>query len=1003
MATLGAVDRSIQYPLTGPNFTVTLDPKFEEFCRLNPEGRLLYEMSDYEKVRAKKCNVEASIKKCDVNPIHPSGPILDHTLELVIEYLERYLKCGPGFNEDSKFNLATAAGFVYLRKGYSTKAAAIATKMFLDLYKRRNHVPLANIADKVEFLPNEDLMRDKVRTIFVDPLDKLAKCKFLFDNQNKRLIKYHEELWIKYGLTKQYGGFHKFVTQLEKFPLRDQSDISGYDRTIFLWYVYYIRWRLLDLPAEYEDDFWYMAYQTIFPAAITPDGTVFVRQTGNNSGGNNTASDNSIAHLIVIFYFLIKSYYEHFQRYISLSEILNNALYGIYSDDQTGACNFHYFGWTGIEDYTADKLRAYLDWGLVIKPSATLVTIANAGSRLDPRHEFLGSYFHYDPKVARYLPYPRLGKICSSVTRVGMNPELEEDEFFERVLALTFLAYPCPEVFNVLVKYLEFLYDTAIYKSALRHILKVNDLDFMRSSFLSMHLGWEGQQSPQPSLFEGGFIFSLLYGGGGFKSDMASRQAQVQRLSQALVTKVGMDSESVEMAKAFLSPMDFDGNLDGWPDAKTGKSITTVVTQEIQISTADPGGANWDMNIVMNPWTSNPQTTAGLSVMNGVDLYGNAVIQPLVSRHAMTQHPSVSVFRGTSGNPLGPFRLATPGNVQPIGVSLPDKYTAGVGRLIATAMEYYDTTAPVFRQGSLRCYKQPSNSFEAKSVIGYQTSSGAAITGTGTSSSIMLRRAPETPGEANLLPGTMSWKAEDGFYMVNTPIEADIPAKTVDDTQPVIFANDFSAGGRDLTAPADVITGGVAQVPLSTANPRPITATSVWNMQPWNTIGCIFTGLSFQHTGLLRVRYIYERFPSPDESDISLAAKPCAEYSPDFFRFITEALRHMPVATEVRNNTGWGWLWSALSAAFPFVKSGIHALTGTGTTEKTKENKDIKKLTAQVNNLSKRPVVISQPRGPPPPRLRQLHPQAAPAKKKKKKKSPQVNPRPRKGLEFYAT
>lgn len=957
MATLGSVARSIQYPNSGPNYKIELCPKFKLFSEHEPESKIVYDQSSYERVRARKKDVFASITKCDVNPIFPKDEILDHVLEMVEEYLSPYLCSTIGYCEDSEFNLGTAAGYCYLRKGYKSKAEAIQSKMFADLFGRDDFVPLATIADKDEFLPKEDLERGKIRTIFVDPLDKLAKTKFFFDRQNKKIIKHHDELWIKYGMTKQFGGFHRFARDLEEFELRDQSDVSGWDRTVFLYYVYYIRWKLLKLPERFESKFWYVVFHTIFPSAISPDGTVFMRQTGNNSGGNNTASDNSLAHLIVLFYFLIKCYYLKNQKLLTLQEIMNNAFFGIYSDDQAGSLNYRFFGWCSEDDYVSDKIQAYADWGLLIKPSASLVTLGRPGSRIDPRHEFLGSYFHFDEECARYLPYPRIGKICASITRIGMNSKLTEDEFFERVLALTFLSLPCIKVFDVLVKYLEFLYHIAKHKCVLRQILLVNDLTFMKQSFLCMHLGWESLISFSPVIFKCNFIFFTAHGGGGFKSDM-SRVAQNERLIQLLESKTSMDTDAVNYTIMFSDPF-FDGqvrHLNGLPDAKVGKSITTVVTQELQMSAPAGQTAPWSLLIQTNPWTFDPNTP-GLTAARNATLHGNLVQFPVAPANLLERWPAVSCWRGDDGNPLGPFDFTTAGNVPPVGVGLPSNYTVGVHRVIGMALEYYDTTNPLNRQGSVRCYRQPTNSFENKSVINYATPSTGAVTAGGASSALLFRRPPRTPAEVSLLAGTVGWKAEDGFYMVCTPIEAEIPAKTCEDSQPVVVFNDFGTGTRDFTTSIPVMTGNTSPSPAG-ANARINSPSNVWNLIPWNSSGAFFTGLHPSHTGLLRVRWIVERFPSPDEADISLACQPCAEYCPEVFMTISRMMAEMPVAMGVNANGLGEWLSSALGWVFPTIKKALHYVTAPEPEKASRETKEIVRLSKAVEKMASNPKPI---------------------------------------------
>lgn len=147
----------------------------------------------------------------------------------------------------------------------------------------------------------------------------------------------------------------------------------------------------------------------------------------------------------------------------------------------------------------------------------------------------------------RYLPFPRIGKICSSITRAPLNPLLTEEEFFERTLALCFLSFPCVTLFNILVKYLEFLYEHATYQCVLRQILLVNDLDFMYRSFLKLHLGWEGNSS-QPNAFNGGIYFFLppLEDMVGFKSicmQSSLKKNNVQRTTNSTQAMLSSTTE----------------------------------------------------------------------------------------------------------------------------------------------------------------------------------------------------------------------------------------------------------------------------------------------------------------------------------------------------------------------------------------------------------------------------------------------------------------------------
>jgi len=446
----------------------------------------------------------------------------------------------------------------------------------------------------------------------------------------------------------------------------------------------------------------------------------------------------------------------------------------------------------------------------------------------------------------------------------------------------------------------------------------------------------------------------------GFK-DLMSKVGENEKLAHALSSKGCMPDDAAACLVMTCDPF-FDGqmpHLNGLPDAKQGKSMTSVITQELQISAPSVTGTNnWAMHIQTNPWTADP-FTAGLTVAQGADLFGNYAQFPAVPRNPLDRYPSVAVWRGLDGNPLGPFRADDPGNAQAIGVGMPDTYSKGVGRLIGMGVEYYDTTPPLYQGGSLRCYEQPTNAFEAKSHISYASPNVGVVTLNGGTSAILMRRPPETPQEANLLAGTVGWKASQGAYLVCNAIEAEIPAKTVDDTQPVIFKADFQAGPRSLVTPADVITGGSVPAPAGLLA-RTSVPGSIWNLVPYNTKGIMLTGLNQFHTGLLRVRYIYERFPSPDEADFSLAAQPCAEYCSEYFEIKSRMMREQPIAVPVDENFLGEWLYNAISQVFPVMKRAIHAITAPEVEKSSRETQEIAKLAKAVErNTAKKAVVIS--------------------------------------------
>lgn len=502
-------NRSVPVATRGLNYMISYDPIFKEFSE---SGIIscdpLYNRADCERVRPLKTDLEASIKKCDVPQRTPSfaDPVYAHAFELTWQYLRDDLTVSltPELCRDAEFNLSASAGFPYTLYGHRSKGDAFQTDMFQDLMNRFNYVPVDTVNSKDEFLSQEELSRHKLRTTFGAPLDKVAKQKFFFDAQNHNIINSSKNKWIQYGMTKQYGGFDRAIQRLEQFTHHIQSDAIGWDRNSFLGPVYMLRLRGLSVPDTVEELLNDTVFHTIYPTILLPDGSVWIRVTGNDSGGNNTASDNSILHLLIMMHLLTILYHEKYGEFPSLDDILENALMLIYSDDKLGGVNLEFFG-VDMSGFASAEQLVYARYGMGVKPSSILVTTFNG--RVDPRHEFLGSFLHFDERSFRYIPYPRIGKICSSVTRIGLNNDLSNTEYFMKTLQLTLLAYKDTEIFNILIHFIYFLIQRSNNDPELLQILEENNLStFDGSTALSFHLGWES--GPGRSFVEGTTVVS---------------------------------------------------------------------------------------------------------------------------------------------------------------------------------------------------------------------------------------------------------------------------------------------------------------------------------------------------------------------------------------------------------------------------------------------------------------------------------------------------------------
>lgn len=489
---------------SGPNFTSKMDKRFKKFKDFGYDTKQIEEASDYEIVRALLDDAWVSIDKCDTEPYNLAGDeIYELTLKYISILLEEILSVEITIQKN-ELKMDSAPGVIFAMHKIKTKLLALQSKIYEDLMSRHDYIPLAGIATKREFLCNEDLARHKVRTTFTTPLDLLMKTKLFFQQQNENIKAECDEQWIKYGMSKQYGGLDEFFKQLEEFTHVFQSDASGYDRTAYLLDVYFLRWKFLKYPDELENLLFWTMFHNIFPFCVALDGTIFMRQCGNNSGANNTASDNSILHLIIVFYLFIYAWHKRHGEFPTISDIEENANLGLYSDDKLGGANFCKFGWDDIASFQKDEMEVYRRFNMVIKQSSILVTENKPGKPIDSRHEFLGSSAAFNELYGKYYGYPRIGKICSSITRQGLEP-LTEIEYFHKVMQLLLLSVPEPWLFDKIQEFSKFLIKISEHKEELKHIEEIY-LGKNMNGVLAIHFGYEGADRQMKEVDENEYL-----------------------------------------------------------------------------------------------------------------------------------------------------------------------------------------------------------------------------------------------------------------------------------------------------------------------------------------------------------------------------------------------------------------------------------------------------------------------------------------------------------------
>lgn len=399
-------------------------------------------------------------KKFDCKPVEPTDQFADLATEFTYRMYQAALEAELTLRP--QVIGAKAPSFPYTAKGYQTKADAMQSEMHAELMKDKPDPIWKGTPKGGEPLSNEDLAEGKLRTFSQVSVYFALYQKFMFDDQNDRMKAFHDSTWGKYGWVKQFGGFDKLMKKIAKFATRLMGDVSGWDRRIFLRRVYELRkrglkTRLGDIWGEQlEDIFNWLAKNTIEPMTSFVDGSVWIRHTGNCSGSNNTTTDNTLAHTIVFFDFLIKNFFDTHGRLPSYEEIVDHVEPAIFGDDLASGVDHDHFGFVSKEDLTTKMVDGYARWGLTLKPKAVVIDF-NSKAPMEGI-EFLGSTAVW--KDGKYEPKPRLSKLAFSLMSRSEAGTFQSE--VAKTVAIWDLLIPTqPDEARIAQEYARFLYDLA--------------------------------------------------------------------------------------------------------------------------------------------------------------------------------------------------------------------------------------------------------------------------------------------------------------------------------------------------------------------------------------------------------------------------------------------------------------------------------------------------------------------------------------------------------------
>lgn len=367
--------------------------------------------------------------------------------------------------------------------------------------------------------------------------------------------------------------------------------------------------------------------------------------------------------------------------------------------------------------------------------------------------------------------------------------------------------------------------------------------------------------------------------------------------------KITVDGK--EWLTAALDPFhDYNHQIAGYPDADVSQTTVSCYQYEIPVKNPGVGAADtWDCHIFSTPQmfpTTNPAYTQTAD--------WSKFTEPV----APVSYPTgpLSIVCATSGTALG-WPLVAPANFSASCLPAPgtEDLTSGVSRVIAMGFEVHNTTAEIYKQGSVTTYRMPQAKSQNTSLF-----SNSGATSYGVVKGYRFAYPPSTVAQANLLKGTRTWEAKDGVYATCFQSTVQNPL--------LKMANEH--GLFDPTSDpgqAATVSGTPLYAGLPSSNPTTYVP-SANQFMPYDTTGAIFTGLSSQTTLTVKLRVYVERAPTWNEPSLAVLASPSAGYDVLALELYAQAVNMLPAAVKVNENAAGDW-WKAVLRVIKHVAGPV--------------------------------------------------------------------------------
>lgn len=401
--------------------------------------------------------------------------------------------------------------------------------------------------------------------------------------------------------------------------------------------------------------------------------------------------------------------------------------------------------------------------------------------------------------------------------------------------------------------------------------------------------------------------------------------AQVSRgekILKRIEDNMGVKATSRPWLLSAIDPMhDNSIGLGSYPDMNGAMSVPMLVRNTMQVATNQGSTANWDCNIVFNPEACLNALSTVTRLQSGNSLgassLANVFTSPAGGQANGGTYGGISAYKAASGSNMDFTSWSQGISYVPSATTGAFSSCAidGAWRMTSLGLEITNTTAELYKQGTVTVWTQPVPPPWTGSTYNTVDFSKMPSTTGWTPvpfSGVLTPAFPYSVAEANILGGSRQWNASEGAYMVARRSSDVLPILGGQCQYPVYYHD--NSQDQTVVVPTwftQTLDGGAISYPTLPQS----------SLTPFNMMGALFTGLSAQSTLTVNVWAYLEVFPEQVENVLTPLAQPSAPYDEQALRLYAEIIKAMPVGVMFKENGLGDWFMDAANSVVDTIGS----------------------------------------------------------------------------------